>query len=266
MNRRSVLAWLALCGTGVIVACTSTTEGTGDPATAGGASASQVSACKGSCDKMKFFGCNSAPEQALCYSECDGATGGQIEVFNACAGNSICDPECRTSIKPNPSGSGSGTASSGGGATATSCNTACGKLIECNLITLAGKSECLSQCTQYAYQYQIDCVVGTACATLIDQCGDPREIGSSSGETSSSGTTSSSSSSTSGGASFEVTRCQSACDGLQFFDCIDAGQLSACRNLCTTAPAAKRDAFTSCGNGAGSDCVAADDCLTIFKQ
>src|SRR5437867_13062510 len=82
---------LALLG----FACSSTTVGT-----LGGASPEQVSSCKRSCDKMKFFDCNSAEEQAACYSDCDKATPAQVEVFTGCADNSICDTACRTTIQP----------------------------------------------------------------------------------------------------------------------------------------------------------------------
>ena len=80
--------------------CSSTTAaGPGSSGTSG-ASAAETDRCKKSCDKMKFFDCSSADEQARCYADCDKATSSQIEVFNGCAENSICDPQCRTTIQP----------------------------------------------------------------------------------------------------------------------------------------------------------------------
>src|SRR5262245_10581546 len=87
----------------VIAACSSTTNATPTPGSGPGgpsASSQDVSRCKSSCDKMKFFGCNSAEEQARCYADCDKASASQIEVFTGCAGVSICDPACRTKIEP----------------------------------------------------------------------------------------------------------------------------------------------------------------------
>src|SRR4051794_21379973 len=92
---------LAVVSLGVL-ACTATANGTpdgtsgGNSSSGGGASATQIDACKESCNKMKFFGCNSAEQQAACYQDCGSATPSQIELFTNCAGTSICDPACRT--------------------------------------------------------------------------------------------------------------------------------------------------------------------------
>src|SRR5689334_1069419 len=83
------------------VACTVETTSSSPP-NGSGASSADVSRCKTSCDKMKFFECSSADEQARCYSDCDKASPAQIQVFTGCAENSICDPECRTTIQPKP--------------------------------------------------------------------------------------------------------------------------------------------------------------------
>ena len=86
----------------VVAGCSVTTTaapGEGGGGT-GGASSAQTADCKKGCDKMKFFDCSSAEEQAKCYADCDSATPQQIEVFTACAENSICDHECRKSIVP----------------------------------------------------------------------------------------------------------------------------------------------------------------------
>ena len=134
MAHQSLIAWVVLGAAGVVViACTSVTTGDGATPGGGGASGTQIASCKSSCDKMKFFGCNSAAEQARCYADCDGATGSQIDLFNGCAGSSICDPSCRTSITPPPA-SGTTTTTGGGGASAGSCTTACSKLVECSFV------------------------------------------------------------------------------------------------------------------------------------
>src|SRR5689334_15727331 len=113
----------------VMLACSGssndTSPGSGAGA-AGGATSQQVSGCKQGCDKMKFFDCSSAAEQARCYDDCDKASSKQIEVFVGCAEASVCDPQCRTSITPAPAAGGGG-----GGASAGSCDTACQKLVTC---------------------------------------------------------------------------------------------------------------------------------------
>jgi hypothetical protein len=254
----------------VCLACsvTSTTSNPGG-SSSGSASAADVDRCKHSgCDKMKFFGCSSADEQAACYADCDKATSSQIDLFASCAENSVCDPACRTNIVPKPSG-GSSSGSAGGGptggtgATASSCGTACDKLISCSFIPLGAKDQCVTECQKSAYQYQIDCVNSNACDKMKAACGDP--TGGSSGGTSSGGT------STSGGPpdagdTFAIQQCQSACDNLNFFSCIDAATHSTCRDTCTSAAASKRDTFTSCVNTSGGDCTKGQDCYAQFKQ
>jgi hypothetical protein len=250
---------LALAGS-VVFACSTTTDG-GSSSGSSGSSSQQIGSCKESCDKMKFFQCNTAEEQARCYGDCEKATSSQIELFNACAQNSVCDPSCRTNIQA------AGGTTSGGGASSDSCTTACDKLVSCNLIKVGDKTECLAICQKDAYQYQIDCVNATECSKLTTACGSIGEGGgegtSSSGG--SSGTTTSSGGS-SGSDSFDIMRCQTACDSLQFFDCLDATEQSACRALCSSAAAAKRDTFTSCANGAGSDCTNGQDCYSVFSK
>lgn len=211
---------------------------------------------------MKFFQCNSAEEQARCYADCEKATPSQIEVFNACAQNSICDPSCRTNIQP------AGGTAGGGGASSSSCTTACDKLVSCSAIKVGDKPACLEICQKEAYQYQIDCVNATECSKLEATCGSLNETGGG-GETSSSGGssgTTTSSGGSSGSDDFDIMRCQTACDSLQFFDCLDASEQSACRSLCSTAAAAKRDTFTSCANGAGSECTKGQDCYSVFSN
>ena len=69
----------------------------------------------------------------------------------------------------------------------------------------------------------------------------------------------------SGQEAFEVMNCQSACDSLHFFSCLDASELAACRDLCATAPKSKRNTFYTCGEAAaGSMCASARDCYAVF--
>src|SRR5262249_5444804 len=130
-------------------------------------------------------------------------------------------------------------------------------------IPVGAKDQCLTECQKSAYQYQIDCVNSNPCDKIKSACGDPTG-GQSGGGTGDDGGT--------GGIdagcddSFKITVCQQACDSLNFFACLDAATHQECRDLCTTAAANKRDAFTSCANGAGSDCTRGTDCYTQFKQ
>lgn len=232
----------------LLAACSSTTT-TNSAGSAGGASGADVDRCKSSCDKMKFFDCSSAAEQAKCYDDCSKATSNQIEVFTGCAENSICDPECRTTITPKPA-EGTPAPTGGGGATASTCTSACAKLVECSFIKVGDKAACEAQCQKDAYQYQIDCVNKQACSAMEKACG---------------GTGSSSSS---GGSSeeTEIASCQSACDQGSFFGCFTASQQSSCRNACTTKPKTTRNNFTACQNSAGGECTRSGACLTEFQK
>jgi hypothetical protein len=248
----------------LLAACTVTTT-SNNPGSPGGASSAQISSCKQSCDKMKFFGCNSADQQAACYADCDQATPAQIQVFTGCADNSVCDPACRTNIAPKPAGGGTAT---GTGASPSSCGTACDKLVSCSLIHVGDKAACDTECQKSAYQYQIDCVNNTACGNIQAACGNPTG-GSSGGGSTSGGTTSGGT--TSGGVDagsdqFDIQVCQSACDTLNFFTCFSASDHAACRDLCTTAASAKRSTFSSCVNGSGSDCAKGGACYATFQN
>lgn len=248
-------AFVSLVAALAIVACSSTTAGPGGGPT-GTASQAQIDNCKQSCDKMKFFGCNSAEEQARCYTDCSSATPSQIDIFTGCADNSICDPACRTKIQPAGSGQGgvSGGGTSGGtGATASSCATACDKLISCSFIPLGAKAQCNSECSTKGYQYQIDCVNNNACDKIQSACGgggstitvDPGDAGAD---------------------DFDVRRCQSECDSINFFKCAPVESHAACRAKCTTAAANVRDDFTSCSSSSGGDCDRKGACLDTFLK
>ena len=232
----------------LLAACSSTTN-TASPGSSSGATGAQVDRCKTSCDKMKFFDCSSAAEQARCYDDCGKATPSQIEVFTGCAENSICDPECRTTIQPKPAEG--QPAPTGGGATASTCTSACAKLVECSFIKVGDKAACEAQCQKEAYQYQIDCVNKQACSAMEKACG---------GTTSSSGGGGGSTDAT------EIASCQAACDQGAFFECLTAAQQSTCRNLCSTKPKATRNNFTACQNSAGGECTRSGACFTELQK
>lgn len=255
MFGRLFVAWAAI-SIGAI-ACSSSTEadpgpsgspggngptGTSGPGS-GGASTQQIDGCKESCNKMKFFGCNSAEEQAACYDECGKATPSQIELFTACASTSICDPACRTNITPKPPAG--APAPTGGGATTTSCGTACDKLVSCSFVKGADKAACLTACEKDAYQYQIDCINNNACDKMQSACGGGGG---------------------SGGGDVSLTQCESSCDQLLFADCIDAAAQSACRATCGSATAAKRNTFSTCVVTAVGQCPKANACYTSLKN
>lgn len=239
----------------IVTACSSTNDagssgssGASSGAT-GGASAQQVDGCKEGCNKMKFFGCNSAEEMATCYEQCGKATPAQIELFTNCAQTSICDPSCRTNITPKPTPD--APPPKGTGATPSSCATACDKLVSCSFVKVGEKSACVSACEKEAYQYQIDCVNNNACDKMQSACGGG----------------SSSSSGSSGGdpSALSIADCQSSCDQLLFFDCATAAEQSACRATCSSATSTRRDTFSSCAKAAGGECTKAKACYTTFK-
>jgi hypothetical protein len=237
------------------IGCTTKLEGqpsSNEPGSAGSAaSADDIVRCKSSCDKMKFFECNSADEQARCYADCNAATPDEIQVFTGCAENSICDPQCRTTIQPKDT-----TKTGGGGANAATCTTACDKLVSCNLIPVGAKAQCNSECTQNGYQYQIDCMNSTACASIVSTCGGstgstpPVSVGVDPGTT----------------GDDPVKACLDECDQINFFDCATVAAYSDCRKECSGAAAAKRDTFTSCSKSSGAQCDRKEACLDEFLQ
>ena len=221
---------MATCLVVALFACTETSE------SAGGASSADVGRCKGGCDKMKFFQCSSAAEQARCYDDCNTASASQIEVFVGCAESSVCDPACRTKVTP--------AGQKPEGASTATCQTACKKLVSCSFIKVGDASACEAE-------FQIDCVNGNTCGDIPKVCGNLESEGGGGGGA---GT---------GDASapdLGLVQCQSSCDSLHFFECIDASTLASCRAKCTTAKAS-RDTFVACARTAGPDCKRATPCL-----
>ena len=275
MKLFSRVAVLAVLTAGAI-ACTvtSTSPGTSSGSSSGsGATSEQLTRCHSGCDKMKFFQCSSAAELSKCYSDCDSAAPKSIDVFIACAENSICDPACRTNITPPPPAGGSSTSGGGGGGgvPASSCQTACTKLITtCSLAPVSQMQACVDACTKNGYQYQIDCVANNACADIQARCGGSTGGGSSTSSTggtsgTTSGGTSGGSTTSSGGTDVGLFRCQGDCDMLLSRQCIDATQQSACRAKCALGTSPARDTFMGCAE-ASSDCTAGTGCVTVFTK
>lgn len=262
MFGRLFVACLAFSGSALAFACSSSTaadpggssgsSGQNGPSTAGATSV-QVDSCKEGCNKMKFFGCNSAEEQATCYSQCGSATPAQIELFTACAQTSICDPACRTNITPKPAPG--APAPTGSGGTPSSCSTACDKLATCSFIKTGDKAKCSSLCEKEAYQYQIDCINNTACDKMQSACGGG---GSSGGGNVGPGG--------SGADQVSISQCQNSCDQLLFESCIDAAGQSACRATCSSSTTAKRDTFSSCVGTAIGECTKGNACYEAFQN
>ncbi|GAC1544459.1 MAG: hypothetical protein NVS3B10_08620 [Polyangiales bacterium] len=286
MFGRLFVASLAFSGAALALACSSTTSaapgsssGTSGGSSGIGATTQEIDSCKAGCDKMKFFACNSAEEQAACYAECNKATPDQIQLFTACANTSICDPACRTNITPKPAAG--APAPTGSGGTPSSCSTACDKLATCSFIKVGDKDACTSACEKQAYQYQIDCINSTSCDKMQMTCGGGVSTGGSSGTSGSSGSTGTSGSSGSSGSSgtsgtsgtsaadqVSISQCNSTCDQLLFAMCIDAATQSACRATCSasTTTTAKRDTFSSCVNASTGQCEGGNACYTTFKN
>jgi len=233
---------LATCLVVSLFACTETSE------SAGGASAGDVSRCKGGCDKMKFFQCSSAAEQARCYDDCNTASASQIEVFVGCAESSVCDPACRTKVTP--------AGQKPEGASSATCQTACAKLVSCSFIKVGDRAACEAECQKSAYQFQIDCVNGNTCGDIPKACGSLESGGEGGGGGGGGGIGTGDASAPDLG----LMQCQSSCDNLHFFECIDAAALASCRTKCTTAKAS-RDTFVACVRTAGPDCKRATPCL-----
>ncbi len=244
---------LAFLSFGVFAAaCASSDPFSTSPPSSGGASGAEVDRCKQSCDKMKFFDCSTAEEQARCYADCDKATPSQVQVFTGCATSSICDPACRTTIQPKDA-----PASQGTGATASTCSSACDKLVSCSFIPVGKKSACVSECTTKGYQYQIDCVNKAACENVQSTCG---------GVTGAPGATPPVNVGDAGGFDLSIVRCEAECDSINLFECASAEAHASCRAKCTSAAAPKRDTFTSCGQSSSGDCERKKGCLDAFLK
>ncbi len=225
------------------------------PGSTGVASAQEISDCQNGCDQMKFFGCNSSTEQASCYSECNGATETQINLFVNCAHSAICDPTCRNDIAPPDPPAPTAVSSS-------DCASACTKAIACNFVPVGEQAACETACTQNAYQYQIDCVNNNACDAIQTACGfGSPSSGQAPGQDAGpapdldAGNT-------------ETPLCQQSCQILLAVMCIDAPTQSACNALCASSSESQDQTFDQCvqvSAPAPGSCTAAMACLTTFQ-
>jgi hypothetical protein len=218
-------------------------------------SPAQISACKEGCDKMKFFDCASAEDQAGCYADCNVATSDQIELFTACARNSTCDPSCRTTIQPKPKPP---APPADGGPTSDACQKGCNNLERCGKVPAGGGAICVAECEKQGYGEQFRCFATASCADLEKTCGATSdEIDTDPPKKDDAGP--------SGRDEFEIRTCQAACDSVKVPGCIDAAGQAACRARCETADRASRSSFESCTRTAG-DCEERRDCLTAFSR
>ena len=117
------------------------------------------------------------------------------------------------------------------------CGQVCARAAACGLLDDMDAAGCLPQCQSSTTQAQIDCMIQAPCADFLACVG---------------------------AAPNNVPKCQSRCDSMSFFSCIDATELSTCRARCVSAPAAIRDAFIGCGSP--SQCPQARDCYSVFTK
>lgn len=137
---------------------------------------------------------------------------------------------------------------------APTCENVCARLQACGYVASDKTNACLAECRQKGRPEDLACAMREPCDTIPKVCGK------------SDGPTDAGSDGPSPLDAFEIARCQEGCDGAKFYSCIDAAAQSACRDLCTTAPASKRNAYASCANGSGGRCAEQVDCLNQFKK
>ena len=270
MARRTIALTATLAALALVAACDSETGGSlgngtgngtgnggngGNGAATGGASEFEVTTCKSSCDKLKFFDCNDSLDQAACYANCATATSSQIDLFNGCVSTDTCDPTCSTTIEPKaaePSG-GTNTGGSGGGTIIENpepkdpvelCQEGCDHLKFFGCLSADDQAACRALCptAKEADRETFSACAATGCDAACYKSLDPTFVPKAS--------------------EFEQKKCESACDGYKFFDCIGAAEHTACVDLCKSAPADKVSTFSGCAGG-GGDCGTVD-CLDAF--
>ncbi|GAC1544455.1 MAG: hypothetical protein NVS3B10_08610 [Polyangiales bacterium] len=143
----------------------------------------------------------------------------------------------------------------GSGSFPPTCAGACDKVFACGLLSTAQRASCVPDCVTHAPLSLVECIARTPCPMLQATCSVAFDA---------SLPDTSLPPFDSGQEEFEIMNCQSACDSLHFFSCVDAAELTTCRDLCTTAPRSKRNTFYSCGEAAGGNCPNARDCYGVF--
>lgn len=237
-----------------LAACSSS----GGAAPGGAATAQQISFCKQSCDKLKFFMCNDAQQQADCYAGCQTASASAIDLFDGCVNNAQCDPSCSTHLTPTaPDGGGGGGSGGGGGgggdaATTnpglTACAAACQSLGSFACISATETSNCVSLCNtaQAATRDTFSaCVMGqqlSNCSAV--GCYYTFNPNAPHGPTPQ-----------------QVTDCKQACDDLATFSCITPDQQTTCRDTCAAETSgSKIDDFVACVRSSATDCNTSATC------
>ena len=120
---------------------------------------------------------------------------------------------------------------------AGTCEQVCVRAAVCGLLDDMDPAGCLPQCQSSATPSQIECMIQAPCASFLACVGAAPDT---------------------------VKKCQSRCDSMSFFTCIDATELTTCRARCVSASAALRDTFVGCGST--SQCPQARDCFSVFTR
>jgi hypothetical protein len=210
------------------------------------------SRCKDSCNQLKFFDCNDAADHAACFEACEHAPASAIDVFVACVQADICDPECAADLEQQAGPAEGGGEDSSGGSSGT-CADACSEFIAAGCF---GAVDCAAVCSSLSELEQgfvVYCVDRRMGCNLPDECADalPGEGGGQSETTGGGG---------GGGTGPDpIEQCQSTCDDMKFFGCIDETQHADCRDLCTTASMDSIDTFVACAFGCQDDA-----CYQVF--
>ncbi len=135
------------------------------------------------------------------------------------------------------------------------CAGACDKIFACGLAAESMRASCIPDCVRNAPQSLLGCIAVTPCEKIPSTCSNGFDASLPDVVTPPFD---------SGQEEFEIMNCQSACDSVHFFNCLDAAETANCRDLCASAPKSKRNSFYMCGEGAGSDCPNARDCYAVF--
>lgn len=256
------------CALGVFLLLACDATGGGDGSGGGGASngggegampsEQDTSECKDACNQLKLFECNDAADHARCFEACEVAPPSAIEVFAACVRTDICDPDCTAGLFGTvpPAGGTGGGEEEGGGVGEPTCTDACGEFIAAGCVSPVDCAGLCGTLSAFEQSFVVYCVERRDGCTLPEECAEalPDGGGGVEGEGGGGG-------GGGGGVAEPVETCQSACDDMEFFACIDAIQHADCRALCTTAPAADIDTFVACAIGCSDDA-----CYQVFAQ
>lgn len=196
------------------------------------ANAVKVDECQDTCDTQRFFDCYDAQLHAGCYDDCSAASQDDIDKFVGCVRNAdFCDVACSTNIEgraaevPEDERVDTGREPE---PPASNCQTAC----QAMAADMCIPQDCSPLCTDSEVAFAV-----VYCNSVRDGCDFPAEC---TGEMS------------------PEDACLAGCDQLAFFDCIDAGDQTACRTACGTADDTARENFSACANNGicdGGECL-----------